>query len=350
MRRVDTHDDFETRFWLDTVTVGGWATLLMCLAGLSYAGLCAAPSHRMGVAAMAALTAVGGGVALWAIPWRRVIASRWRETAFFAWTLMTISAVALTAALDGGAGSPLALMLFLPAVFASMAYPLRLVVVVAVLAEAVFLLLVTFDPPAAGYVVGVCSALAGTSGMAVWQAANHDAWRHELARTSTIDPLTQLLNRRGFAAAADTAFAALARHGRPVTLLVLDLNLFKAYNDTNGHQAGDELLAWVADALRDAVRPCDAVARLGGDEFAVLLLDTGSDSAVTLIDRIEHGIDGRAALCLGRASATDPGTSYDALYREADSDLYRRKLVQRRAPVPGVRRTSAAALSATTRP
>ena len=83
-----------------------------------------------------------------------------------------------------------------------------------------------------------------------------------------------MLNRRGFDSASHAAFSGLARQNRPVTLMIIDLDLFKAYNDLHGHQAGDELLRWVAERLSEAVRPTDAVARLGGDEFAVLLPDT----------------------------------------------------------------------------
>ena len=78
----------------------------------------------------------------------------------------------------------------------------------ATLAEAAFLLMLvldTGDTPAPGYVLGFCGALAGAAVMAVWQAKNHDAWRRELARSSRTDPLTGLLNRRGFAAPARQA-------------------------------------------------------------------------------------------------------------------------------------------------
>lgn len=92
-----------------------------------------------------------------------------------------------------------------------------------------------------GYVLVFCASLAGTATLALWQANIHDGWRRELARSSTTDPLTHLLNRRAFAMASERAFAALARKGRPVTLAVIDLDHLKAYNDEHGHQAGDDL-------------------------------------------------------------------------------------------------------------
>jgi diguanylate cyclase (GGDEF)-like protein len=224
-------------------------------------------------------------------------------------------------------------MLFLPVVFASLAYPLRLVLVSAVLAEGAFLALVIIAAPDTAYVAAFCLALAGTALMALWQAANHEGWRRELARSSLTDPLTGLLNRRGFAVASEAAFSALERHGRPVTLVVLDLDLFKAYNDSRGHQAGDELLRWVSTRLEDEMRPTDAVARLGGDEFAVLLPDTERDDADPVIARLRAALEPRAKHCLGRASAPEQGTTFDSLYRIADTDMYQRKLVRLQEPL-----------------
>ena len=314
---------------MSMVKAGAWATLLMCIVGGVYTVAFADESHRLGLAITITVAAIGGAVVLWCIPWPRVIAAPWRRWAFFAWTVLTIAVIAATAAADGGADSPLALMLFLPVVFASLAYPLRLVVSAAALAEMTFLLLVVLDPgdsPGPGFVLAFCGGLAGAAVMAVWQAANHDAWRRELARSSRTDPLTGLLNRRGFATASDAAFSALDRRASPVTLLVIDLDLFKAYNDAHGHCAGDELLCWVAERLGEAVRPSDSVARLGGDEFAVLLPDTGPRSAEALIARIDAALVSRTAHCLGQASAPERGDTFDALYRAADSEMYRRKL------------------------
>ena len=239
----------KSRFWFSMVTAGAWVTLLMCVIGGIYTALFVTDAHRLGVVIVIVVAAVGGAVVLWGIPWSRVIASRWRNHVFFAWTVSTMMIITASAAADGGADSPLALMLFLPAVFASLAYPLRLVIASAVLAEAAFLSLVLLDSggtPSSGYVLLFCAALAGTAILAVWQTSNHDAWRRELARSSRTDPLTGVLNRRGFDSASHAAFSALARQGRPVTLMIIDLDLFKAYNDLHGHQAGDELLCWVA--------------------------------------------------------------------------------------------------------
>jgi diguanylate cyclase (GGDEF)-like protein/PAS domain S-box-containing protein len=327
----EMRDDFEARFWFSMVRAGGWATFLLCAIATFYAAFFASAEHRPAISISIVVSAVGGAVVLWGIPWRRVIASRWRELAFFAWSLSSLTIITVTAALDGGVESPVALMLFLPAVFASLAYPLRLVITVAALAEGAVLslfLVSSSDAPSGGYVLVFGAALAGTATLAVWQAGNHDNWRRELALRSSTDPLTGLLNRRGFADASHAAFSGLVRHDRPVTLMIIDLDLFKAYNDSHGHHAGDELLRWIAAQLGEAVRPTDAVARLGGDEFAVLLPDTERRAAEPVVGRIEAALSPRATFCLGRASAPQHGLTFDALYRTADTDLYQRKLLR----------------------
>jgi len=327
-RRGDLRDDFETRFWMGMVTAGASVTFLMSVVGAVYAIFFAEPEHQLGVSIAVVVAAAGGAVVLWGVPWRRVIASPRREWGFFAWSVSTVAVIAGTAALDGGADSPLAFMLFLPAVFASLAYTIRFVFGVAAFAELAFLALVPMADPDPGYVLGFCGALFGIAVMAVWQAANHDIWRRELRRSSITDPLVGVLNRRGFERASHAAFSGLDREERPVTLVLIDLDLFKVYNDIHGHQAGDDLLRWVGVQLGGAVRPTDSVARLGGDEFAVLLPDTGPAAAEPVIARIKEALTARTAYCLGRASAPEQGPTFDALYRVADADLYRCKLLR----------------------
>lgn len=92
------------------------------------------------------------------------------------------------------------------------------------------------------------------------------------------DVLTPVLNRRGFVAAMTRTMAYCTRYKVPAVLLYLDLDGFKAVNDTLGHAAGDAALVRVAELLVENVRATDAVGRLGGDEFAVLLLNADMDA------------------------------------------------------------------------
>jgi diguanylate cyclase (GGDEF)-like protein len=340
VRSGSSHDDFETQYWLRTAAAGSWVTILMALAGFAYVAFFAAGDHRLGLGIMLAVVAASGLLALFVVPWRRIVASPWRERAFLFWALLTVAMIWALAMVDGGSESPLRIALFLPLIFASLSFPVRHVVLIWLAALVAFLALAVTGDVSGGYVLVYCAVLAGTATMALWQAKNHDAWRQELARSSHVDPLTQLLNRRGFAIAAERAFTALARHGRPVTLAVIDLDYLKAYNDENGHQAGDDLLCWVGERLASSIRAGDSVARLGGDEFGVLLPDTSLEAARPVLDRVAETLAERAPHCIGVASAPGEGASFDDLYRNADTALYERKLVRPRKSEPSALESS----------
>lgn len=166
----------------------------------------------------------------------------------------------------------------------------------------------------------------------------------ELAMQAHFDPLTELLNRRGFEVRAREELRRAARAGSTVSLLMIDANDFKRINDTWGHQAGDRALQAIARGIKACVRQYDLVGRLGGDEFAVLLPGIDSDMAAALVPRVlesiaaqptEHG--GRLTVSIGRSSITpardaSAGTGLREVTEEeellrrlakaADEDLY----------------------------
>jgi len=164
-----------------------------------------------------------------------------------------------------------------------------------------------------------------------------------LRRTRTLrelaasDPLTGLANRRAFGQRLVEEVARARRQGTALTLAMLDLDEFKAYNDREGHQAGDALLAAAARLVRCEARATDVAARYGGDEFALLLPDTGLEQAELLLDRIRgavarHAFDlpglprrGGLTLSAGVAALDGTGQGAEALVRSADEALYRAK-------------------------
>src|SRR5690606_15438466 len=89
------------------------------------------------------------------------------------------------------------------------------------------------------------------------------------------DPLTHLRNRRAFDAVFEAESGRFTRHGRPLALLVIDLDHFKAINDAYGHEAGDEALTRTARVIEASIRDIDTAARFGGEEFVVLLAESG---------------------------------------------------------------------------
>ncbi|MFA5963552.1 MAG: diguanylate cyclase [Sphingomonas sp.] len=157
----------------------------------------------------------------------------------------------------------------------------------------------------------------------------------ELVRAAATDPLTGLLNRAAFRHVASEAMAA-ARQGTPSTLALLDLDHFKAINDTHGHGVGDRALLMAADLLREHVRAGDVVGRVGGEEFAILFRGLGHAAAAPICDRIRSvlseqrlpGSDIGVTMSAGLAELC-PGFGLDPIFAAADRALYRAKAAGR---------------------
>jgi len=115
----------------------------------------------------------------------------------------------------------------------------------------------------------------------------------KLAHMTKTDQLTGLSNRRHFEEVLEAFYHQARRYNRPLSLIVMDIDFFKAINDTGGHQAGDDLIKVVADEIEDACRKADLPARFGGDEFAVLLPETAAGEAAIVAERIRQQIGGR---------------------------------------------------------
>ena len=115
----------------------------------------------------------------------------------------------------------------------------------------------------------------------------------DLRKISITDSLTDLYNRRFFQDRISEEIERSRRHGQPVSLIMLDIDNFKQYNDTYGHLAGDEALRLTAATIKSSVRNIDRVARYGGEEFAVILPMTEIEAARDIAERIRSGVAGR---------------------------------------------------------
>ncbi|MFQ5415106.1 MAG: GGDEF domain-containing protein, partial [Phycisphaerae bacterium] len=161
------------------------------------------------------------------------------------------------------------------------------------------------------------------------QLADAHAELRELSRT---DPLTKLLNRRAWEEAVGQAHEQFERYGRPYSVVLVDVDYFKAYNDAAGHQAGDACLVRIAGAMASVGRGLDVVGRYGGEEFVVLARETSLAAALSLAERVrcviwELNIPHPGRAVLGRVTASvgvamgKPGT-WEHTLKEADDALY----------------------------
>ena len=157
--------------------------------------------------------------------------------------------------------------------------------------------------------------------------------RAELERLSRTDGLTGLPNRRHLMETLEKEARRAERNAQPFTLLMIDVDHFKRYNDAFGHLAGDEVLKRLAGVLLGAVRTADYAARYGGEEFMVVLPETPLDDALDVAERIRTsmadeaiGTDGsRVTLSIGMGELPTDGATPQAVIAAADRALYRAK-------------------------
>ena len=156
-----------------------------------------------------------------------------------------------------------------------------------------------------------------------------------LSDASRTDPLTGLLNRRGFEELMDVEIARARRSGRPLSVLIADLDHFKRLNDRGGHAAGDAALRRFAAVARSCCRRVDVLGRLGGEEFALLLPDADAERAFLVAERLRCGFadansgKGGTTVSVGVASASATHPDREALMKAADQALYGAKALGR---------------------
>jgi diguanylate cyclase (GGDEF)-like protein len=243
--------------------------------------------------------------------------------------LMTQAAIAVAAALTGGPTSPLLALIVVPTAFAATRFRFR-VTIVATVIPIVELLIVTFGlnfhktlahPAwliiAVDVVIGVSAAAQALFGAEV---------QHR--KSAVLDPLTGLLNRQGL----ERRFEELAEQARlmnaPVSVLMCDLDHFKAINDSHGHAAGDAVLRDIAYELRKQLRSFELIYRIGGEEFLVVLPGASMSAAVALGDKLceatrncrSQGLS--LTLSVGAAMLRGSEVNFRRMFEDADRALY----------------------------
>jgi two-component system, cell cycle response regulator len=156
----------------------------------------------------------------------------------------------------------------------------------------------------------------------------------ELAVT---DPLTGLYNRRYLDSQVEVLVDNAANRGKPLSILMLDVDYFKAVNDTYGHEAGDRVLRELANRIRKHIRNVDLGFRVGGEEFVIVLPDTEAEVALRVAERLRKAVSSRAfplsegkgalpvTISVGISSFASPSDSLETLLKRADEALYKAK-------------------------
>ncbi len=149
------------------------------------------------------------------------------------------------------------------------------------------------------------------------------------------DALTGAVNRRGLEDALPVEFSRAQRSEQPLTLVMIDLDHFKRYNDRRGHPAGDALLRGAAQAWRKQLRPTDMLVRYGGEEFTLVLPATDADQAAQLVDRLRAPVPDRQTFSAGIATWDGAETAPDVLQRADQALLQAKKAGRNRTMVAG---------------
>jgi diguanylate cyclase len=159
----------------------------------------------------------------------------------------------------------------------------------------------------------------------------------DVRRESLTDPLTGIANRKAFDAEIERAIEIARENNEPLSLFMCDIDKFKNFNDTWGHQTGDQVLRLVGHCLQENVKGRDTACRYGGEEFAVILRQTALENAVSLADQIRANVEskklvkkstgdilGTITISIGVAQLAEGETVADLIQR-ADACLYKAK-------------------------
>ena len=308
----------DVRARAESVDVGVRLALATGVAGWVYAVATWDEANRRPLLTVFALWIVVG-LAVLLLPRERIVSDAWREPFFLLWSAVSVALTAAAVAVDGGTGSPLAVMFLLPVAFAALSYPAAAVVAVAVVDYLAYLAVELLDSGAgAEQVAWMGLALASIAAMCVWQARAHERRREALARVSKADPLTGCLNRRGFEERLDAELSRAARTGRPLGVVVLDLEKPDVAAQPD---AGDELLEWALEVMGDAVRPMDSIGRVEELRFAIVAPGAGRDDSAAIARRLRDAIGNRAAASAGVACFPADGVDREELERHAEREL-----------------------------
>ncbi len=178
--------------------------------------------------------------------------------------------------------------------------------------------------------------LSNVIGPVIFLLMASDEFNKELQILANTDGLTGVLTRRRFLELAEIEFRRAKRYGRPLTLLIIDIDRFKAINDQAGHPFGDRIIKAVADCCAANLRPEDSIGRLGGEEFAILLPESDLEVGERIAERLRGNIERSVGMLgaekavsvtcsVGGVAMTPDHDSFASLIEQSDAALYQAK-------------------------
>jgi diguanylate cyclase (GGDEF)-like protein/PAS domain S-box-containing protein len=345
------------RYWRSHLTISFLILIGEALAAVAYATMTHGV-HREALFRIALVVAIAGGLGLALSSW--VSTRKWRGHFVISCSVASVATLAVCGYLDGGLDSPFLFLSVLPIMYSALLLaPVGVAICsLASLATVVALGVSDTDIRQPQESILLFSATVIGAGLLAFSSALYRSRLESegsrlirrLDRLATTDALTGCANQGSFHKQLHAHVAQAARHGRPLSLLVCDVDLFKTYNDIHGHEQGDSALAAVGARLQSTSRLSDIVGRVGGDEFAILLPETDLASAATLAGRIVAACPtGEPTLSIGMAQLCTDALCTDApnvskLFEAADDAMYRAKAEGRNrfsACLPGSDRPSA---------
>jgi len=335
--------DARRRFWLTHLLLGFGVFLMETLVVMLYLALTPHGPHRQLLWWIVAAWLVSAVAAVVFAPF---IATRpWRSTYSVCWTIVSTYAVGLVAMFDGGVTSPILLLLFLPLAYGTLMFTPRSAAVCSVSALVTLSVVVAVNrglSAVAGRTFMLFASLAGAAVLSATAAVNRSRIeRYETSLLATVadlastDELTGCRVRRVLRQRTEEEIERALRCGSSLTLLMIDVDQFKAVNDNYGHVIGDQVLAAIGRILLSNVRTFDVASRLGGDEFALLLPETDVKGAVIVAERIFRDLaaegDVPITISIGVSSLDRMLPTVEHLFDEADLALYQVKRAGRDA-------------------
>jgi diguanylate cyclase (GGDEF)-like protein len=335
---ADTETAARQNFWLTHIRMGFGIFLVETLVVVCYLALTPEGPHRLILRAVASVWLVLALVGMFLAPF--VAAKPWCGTYSLTWTALSAFGVATIAILDSGMNSPVLILLFLPLIYGTLMFTPRGAGVCGVVALVSLALVALIDrqgtTSSSGQEFLLFASVAGASALTVAAAVNRTHFeQHEaqlqakLAEMASVDELTGCAVRRVLRQRVEEEIARSLRNQSPLSLLMIDVDQFKAVNDTFGHVVGDHVLAGIGAVLRRNGRAFDLVSRIGGDEFAVLLPDTDVPNAVRVAERIQldlpAAVEVPVTLSIGVGGLDRSEPTVEHLLDDADFALYQVK-------------------------